>query len=175
MKLLLKIYNIVLNVLIVIVFIFLCFALYNYVQINVLKNRYTNYLGYTFFEIQTGSMEPTINIDDYVFVKITDDIDKDDIISYYSDSSIVTHRVIDIDDNMIYTKGDNNNAVDKPIEKESVIGKVIYIGKDYGKYMNIITEPRVFISFFITVILFNIALSSDKKEVRSHDKKEIQE
>ena len=75
MKVLKKIGNILLNLLIGIVVILLVLAFYNYIQINVLKNKYANYFGYTFFEIQTGSMEPLTQVDDYVFVKITDNID----------------------------------------------------------------------------------------------------
>lgn len=175
MKVLKKIGNILLNLLIGIVVILLVLAFYNYIQINVLKNKYTNYFGYTFFEIQTGSMEPLIQVDDYVFVKITDNIDVDDIVSYYTDNSVVTHRVVKIEDCLIYTKGDNNNAIDEPVNKNQVIGKVTYIGADYGKYMNIVTEPRVFISFFVTVFLFNIALSIGKKEVKKNEIEKIQE
>ncbi len=74
---------------------------------------------------------------------------------------------------MIITKGDANNTEDAAITEEQVIGKVVFVGKEYGKYVKVITEPVVLISFFVTIILFNIALSSDKKERGAEDEKEI--
>ena len=166
-----KINNVFINALIVIVFLLLVLAIYNYIQIKVLNNNYTNFLGYTFFEVQTGSMEPKINIDDYVFIKITKNVKKNDIITYFDGDELITHRLIDITGEVLYTKGDNNSGLDEPIEKENVIGKVVFIGENYGKYMDIITEPRVFISVIITIILFNIALfGSKRKEVKCDEK-----
>lgn len=167
-----KIFNCILNILIGLVFICLVFATYNFINLNILGNNYTNYFGYTYFEILTGSMKDAINVDDYVFVKITKDVKKDDVISFVVGGDVITHRVIEDDDEII-TKGDANNTVDEPITEEQVIGKVIYVGKEYGKYFKVITEPIVLISFFITIILFNIALASDKKERSAEDEKEI--
>ncbi len=165
MKTLNKISNILINLLIFVVSICLLLVIYNFFQINILKKSYTNYFGYTYFEILTGSMKEEIDIDDYVFVKITNDIKEGDIISFYYDSSVVTHRVIKMDEELIITKGDANNVNDAPIKKEDIIGKVVFIGRNYGKYIKVITEPIVFIPFFITIVLFNLAFSGKGKDI----------
>lgn len=175
MKILNKISNLIINVMIFIVFVLLIFAIYNFIQLNVLKNRYVNYFGYTYFEIQTGSMESVISKDDYVFVKITKDVKENDIISFFAENDIVTHRVVYIDSESVVTKGDANNAKDKSIGKNNVIGKVVYIGHKYGKYVKFIKEPAVFITFFITIILFNIALSDSSGERSKDDEKKVSE
>lgn len=175
MKVLSKISNFIINLLIFIVSICLLFAFYNYIQLTVLKNQYAPYFGYTYFEIQTGSMEKEIHVDDYVFVKITKDVEVEDIISYFDGANVVTHRVVEINEDEIITKGDNNNANDAPIHREDVIGKVVSIGKGYGKYVAVFTDFKVVVSFFLTVILFNIALTDNKKEGSCDDKKEVQE
>ena len=147
------------NVFIVILSIFLLLAIYNLINIKVLKKDYTNLIGYTYFDILTGSMVDTINVDDYVFVKITKDVKKNDVISFRADDVIVTHRIIDINDKEIITKGDANNTIDNPITKSDVIGKVIYIGHGYGLLSKTIMSPMVLISLIMTVVLFCVYFS----------------
>ena len=147
------------NVFIVILSIFLLLAIYNLINIKVLKKDYTNLFGYTYFDILTGSMVDTINVDDYVFVKITKDVKKNDIISFRADDVVVTHRIIDINDKEIITKGDANNTIDNPITKSDVIGKVIYIGHGYGLLSKTIMSPMVLISLIVTVVLFCVYFS----------------
>ena len=147
------------NVFIVILSIFLLLAIYNLINIKVLKKDYTNLIGYTYFDILTGSMVDTINVDDYVFVKITKDVKKNDVISFRADDVIVTHRIIDINDKEIITKGDANNTIDNPITKSDVIGKVIYIGHGYGLLSKTIMSPIVLISLIVTVVLFCVYFS----------------
>ncbi len=163
-KVLSKIANYMLNILICLVFVGLVFASYSFIQLKILNKKYVNYFGYTYFEILTGSMEDEINIDDYVFVKITKDVKENDIISFYASDEVITHRIIKISDDEIITKGDANNAEDKPITNDDVIGKVVYVGSEYGKFIKVITEPIVLVSFFSTVVLFYLAFSLDDGE-----------
>ena len=64
------------NVLLGIVIIAIFFALYSFIQLVILEKDYVNYFGYTLFEVQSGSMSPTINVDDMLLVKLTTDIKK---------------------------------------------------------------------------------------------------
>lgn len=172
MKVLGRIGNIIMNILIFIVFICLIFVVYSTIQLKVLNKEYTDYFGYTYFEILTGSMKEEIDVNDYVFVKITKDVKKDDIISFYSDDKVVTHRVIEINDKEVITQGDANNVADLPITKKDIIGKVVFIGHSYGKYVKVATEPIVFIPFFITIFLFNLALSKSEGDENKNEKNE---
>ncbi len=168
-----KIFQIILNTLLVIIGLLLLVALYNLYNIRIQKKDYTNYFGYTTFNITSGSMEPTIYIDDYVFVKLNNkNIKKGDIITFKKNNTIITHRIVSIDKNTIITKGDNNNVEDEPIKRKDVIGKVIHIGHEYGIYLKIIKTPQVFITFFISIILMDIALGEDKEVSKIEKKKE---
>lgn len=171
-KFLNKLFNVILNLLIIVVIFCLGIAAYTFIQVKVLNKDYANYFGYTYFHTISGSMEDSINVDDYVIVKITKNVGLGDIISFKADKMIVTHRIIEIDDEKIVTKGDANNSVDNPIDKNQVIGKVVYIGRNYGKVLKIISEPIVFISFFATIVLFNLVFYDEKKE-RSEKDEEI--
>lgn len=172
MKILSKIVNMIINILIFVVFICLIFVIYSTIQLKVLNKSYVNYFGYTYFEILTGSMRDEININDYVFVKITEDVKENDIISFYSDNDVITHRLMEINDDELITKGDANNTEDLPISKNDVIGKVVYIGHDYGKIVKVVTEPIVFIPFFVALFLFNVALSKSEGDEEKNEKKE---
>ena len=147
--------KIISNIVIVILSIVLLLAIYNLINIRILKKDYTNLFGYTYFDIITGSMVDTINIDDYVFVKITKDVKKDDIISFKYDGVIVTHRIIEINDKEIITKGDANNTIDNPITKDDVIGKVIHV----GLVSKTIMSPMILVSLIVTIVLFGIYFS----------------
>lgn len=165
--------HILLNVMICIISIFLLFAIYNLVQMKVFKKDYVEYFGYTFFEVKTGSMEDTLLVNDYVFVKLNEDFEENDIITFRNDEgSIVTHRIVKLYGDSIVTKGDNNNSEDNPINRDDVIGKVIYVGKEYGTYYRVITEPTVIVIFVILLVLISIFTESDKKEVINDEEKE---
>ena len=151
--------KIISNIVIVILSIVLLLAIYNLINIRIIKKDYTNLFGYTYFDIITGSMVDTINIDDYVFVKITKDVKENDIISFKYDGDIVTHRIIEINDKEIITKGDANNTIDNPITKDDVIGKVIHVGRGFGLVSKTIMSPMVLVSLIVTIVLFGIYFS----------------
>ena len=115
-------------------------------------------------------MEDTLYVDDYVVVKLTQDVKVDDIVTFKNNDEIITHRIIEIDDQKIITKGDANPGEDEPITYTDLVGKVVFTLKEFGIYYKVITTPIVYISFFITLILFSILLE-DKKEVK-YDEKE---
>lgn len=95
------------------------------------KDKTPNFMGYKNFIILTGSMEPTLNPGDIIFVKETTNINEQDIISFKVENAIVTHRVVEIekrnDKNLYITKGDANSGNDTElISIESVEGKYAF-------------------------------------------------
>ncbi len=161
--------NIILDLLILILVIGIGIALYGFIQVKVLNKTYSNYFGYTYFQILTGSMEETIKVDDIVFVRVTREAKKNDIISYEKEKEIITHRIIEVNDEGYITKGDNNNTDDGLIKKEQVIGKVVYIGKGYGKVKKFVTEPIVLIPFIAVIAFFSWYMAIVKKERSMED------
>ena len=170
MKLLEKIVEIVFNIIIVLMFFLVIIVSYNFIQINILKKQYSNFLGYTVFEVTTGSMSGTIEINDVILVKITQDVKKDDIITFQKKGEIITHRIIAENNDLLVTKGDANTGNDTPIQKKDVIGKVTKIFPRFGIWVKVLSDTKVIGSIIITVILFGFAISS-KKEEKQEDKK----
>lgn len=170
-----KITSIILNILLTLVILMLILAMYNYFQTQVLKKDYTNFFGYTVFKVASGSMSPTINVGDIIIAEIKKD-DKEykpeDIVVFKQDNYIITHRIIDIDEENIITKGDANNAEDNSITKENIIGKVVKIIPNVEVWKKVLTSPEVMISGITTIILLGIAFAYDgnKKVDKKEDK-----
>lgn len=138
-----KIIGTILNILISIVMIIMLFGIYYIVQIKFQNKEYANMFGYTFFEVATGSMSPTIEIGDIVIVKVTKDISQNDIIVYKDGKDFITHRLINIKRNELITKGDANNSEDKSITLEQVLGQVIYTIPKVGIWRKILLTPQI--------------------------------
>ncbi len=119
---------------------------------RVFKNFYP--FGIKTAVVLTGSMEPTLDINDFVIIKKTNNIEIGDIVSYQDETvkMEVLHRVVNIEGDKITTKGDANNTEDKPFDKSKITG--VYIGKIkyLGDIISFITKPIVF-SVIITIVL----------------------
>lgn len=160
------------DVLLVVVIIAVFFAVYSLVQLTVFDKDYVNYFGYTVFEVESGSMSPAINIDDMILVKLDADIKKNDIITYIQGQDFITHRVVEVLDDKLITKGDFNNSEDKIVAKEMVLGKIVKVFPKFGVWRDIILSPKVIALIFATLILFSFGCAyTDKKGSMSLEKK----
>ena len=149
--------------------------LYCYYQVDVQKKQYVNIFGYSFFEVITGSMSPTIEVQDLVLVKIgQEDINVDDIITYIKDDAVITHRVITIDGDTFVCKGDNNNTTDSAIKRDIIIGKVVKIIPGVGTFKETLFTPSVLMPFLVTFVLFGIYFNFHDKDKKEEKKNEVQ-
>lgn len=169
-----KLSGLLLNFLIIVIVFFLIISLYMFFQTSIMHKKHSNVLGYTVFEVKTGSMSGSIEIGDLVVVKILNENEKNslkenDIISFNDENYIVTHRIEEIGKEII-TKGDANNASDKPINKEKIIGKVIKVIPKIGIYKKVLLDKKVFLLICLTISLFVISFSIDESK---DDKKNI--
>ncbi len=163
--------NIILSILVIAILV----VLYCYYQVDINKEKYVNIFGYTFFEVISGSMSPTIEVQDLVIVKIgNEDLNVDDIITYIKDDSIITHRVISLEGDTFVCKGDNNNTFDKSIKRDIIIGKVVKIIPGVGTFKETILTPKVLVSFLVTFVLFGIYFNFHDKEKKEIKKDEVE-
>lgn len=165
----------------IILFIILAIALimtYNHIQINIKGNTYTTMLGYSAFEVATGSMSNTIEIGDVILVKLiepNEPVSENEIVVFTQDTKLVTHRIIKINGDKIITKGDANNTQDDPISRGQIIGKVVKIIPDVKMWKEIILTPKVLIPTSISILLLWIFFSYDKEKDVKKTKKVIEE
>ena len=162
MKKLKKIATIIVQIITVILFLFLLLIIYGKLQMIFTKKNYSSYFGYTVFQIASASMEPELYVDDVILVKLNADFEVNDIISFHDEDAIVTHRVIAINGESIIVQGDNNNTVDAPVKADEVIGKVVKVYPELKIWQDIFTDPKILIVMFVTLILFDLALTNKK-------------
>lgn len=100
-------------------------------SICVIKNRQVlcEKLPVRLLIVKSNSMYPTLQKGDFILIKRNNDYKKGDIITYdYESNYLVTHRIIEKNNNFFITKGDNNNSEDdKFIQLDNIKGKVIFI------------------------------------------------
>ena len=175
-----KIVKKVLTILItIILLLLLTFNIYSFISINVLNKDLVTIGGYSFLEVVSGSMEPTIEIGDIVIIDTKDkDILEGDIITFKDTSgSLVTHRVVSYTDDKMITKGDFNNSNDEEISRDNIVGKYKFKIHHLGLVIKSLQSPMTFVMIFIIGILICFLVSTDKngEPILDEDEKEFQE
>lgn len=125
-------------------------------------------LGFSVFQVQSGSMEPEIPIGGIVIVhkQKPSSLKVGDIISFYSNDMTIsgeinTHRIVEIKDSdsgekIFRTKGDANDAVDTAAVFEvDIIGKVILnVGTVGGSVLGVLRNPKIIFIFIVLPLIF---------------------
>ena len=172
-----KIFKALTNILFVLTTLIILFIFYAFVSTKIQGAKYMNFMGYTMFEVVSGSMGETIKINDLVIVDTHyKNYQKNDIISYESNNEIITHRIIEINGNNIVAKGDANNTEDTAITKNMIIGKVVKIIPNFGLYKMTLLTPKVLISIIVTVFLFSLyfeIVDYNNKKVKKNEEEKV--
>ena len=122
-------------------------------------------LGYRPVLVLTGSMEPYMMTNGIALTKEVDSLDAiavGDVVTYHvlNDSGkklLITHRIIAIDDGLIYTKGDNNNVDDGfPLTIDNIEAKVVGVfnGTAWLAAKWQTTAGKVMLICFLAAIIF---------------------
>ena len=151
MKRISKVFKIVLRVLAGIVGVILLLSLDAWMQVNLFRKDYASLFGYSIFNVVTGSMSGTIEINDYVVVKNTQDVKIGDIVTFMSEGELITHRLVIANGDTFVTRGDANTADDFSISRGDIVGKVVLVIPKAGIWKNVISEPKVLVAIFITL------------------------
>lgn len=111
--------------------------------------------------VLSGSMEPKIHTGSIVFIKPAKEYKIDDIITFNEagKKTPITHRIVEmraLEGNVFYkTKGDANNASDaEEINKNQIIGKVLFDLPYLGYAVDAIRKPIGFMTIIVIMALF---------------------
>ncbi len=120
--------------------------------------------GCEIYHVISGSMEPTIPTGSVVYVKEIEasDLQKDDVIAYYSsdeNGAIITHRIVQnrVVSGEFITKGDANEKEDlTPVTYDRLIGKVVLSIPFLGRVLTMIsgTSGKIFVACLIVLASF---------------------
>ncbi len=127
--------------------------------------------GYGAAVVLSGSMEPTYSVDDLIIVKEQADYVLDDIVVYQDGGILVVHRIVDIDEEQVITKGDANNTTDEPIEVSVIKGKVLFAVPSVGPLVEFLKSP---IGTIIVVALAILLVEIPRRREQKQDDEERQ-
>ncbi|BFQ95327.1 signal peptidase I [Enterococcus cecorum] len=149
--------RIVMNAILTIVVIFVCsLAALNFFSAPDRPGLF-GYKGYT---VISGSMKPTLEVGDYIVIKEIpfEKVQKGDIISFYQEHTLVTHRVIERNRDYLQTRGDQNNVNDLiAVTKANYLGKYQFRIKQLGRFLLWMQDPLVY-SLIMAAIALRIAV-----------------
>lgn len=152
-----KIWNIVSTVLVIVVVLCAVFLMG------------TRLLGFRVFNVISGSMAPTYNVGDLIYVKevAPEAVKAGDPITFVLNEDLVvaTHRVIDIDSSkeLFYTKGDANDTADAaPVHFNNLIGVPIFSIPKLGYISDYIQNPPgTYVTVAIVAVLVILVFLPD--------------
>ena len=160
-----KLKNIIFGMLLFLWGIFLCFSVYLASTKKYDSDEPFMPLGYGIAVVLSGSMEPELSIGDLIIIKKTDDLNLNQVVVYQDDSKLVVHRIVEIKENEVVTKGDANNIVDNTISKTDIRGEVILAIPYLGSFLKFINTPfgTVFLLIISCTIVWRIDYIKRKK------------
>lgn len=131
------------------------------------RDPHKSIFGYRFYDAMSSSMAPALGHGDLIIVKVQgpEGVEPGDIITYATDDTgqvTVTHRVTSIgrDDAggyVIQTKGDANNAPDKPITGDRMIGVVAARLPLAGGILQFLRANAPYVLIVVAVVILAIS------------------
>lgn len=146
----------------------LFYNLYAYTCIHIFKKQYVSIFGYIMLEVESGSMEPTINVGDVIIVNTKDkNVQTGEIITFKDELGIfVTHRISKIANEGIITKGDANNTEDSGyLSSKQIVGTYVFKISRLGSIIKFFKKPIVFFCILFIGIVICILTSFNPKDV----------
>jgi signal peptidase len=126
--------DICINLLIVLLVVVIGFSIYGNIKTNGKDFKAPSVGPYMWMSVLSNSMKPTFSTGDLVVAKKVDvkNVKVGDIITFRWNTSLATHRIAEVikdkdGSTSFKTKGDNNNAVDVEVLKQSyVVGEYVF-------------------------------------------------
>lgn len=137
--------------------------------------------GYSFYYVLTESMEPEIEAGDMILGENVDpsDLQVGDVITYLGETGevrdkIITHKIVEIDGDIITTKGVANHIPDPPIHSSQIISRYVATIPLAGDIFSAINSKLGFIFLIATPLALLIVnevsniVKAVKKEKEEH-------
>lgn len=148
-------------ILLVALSIFAGISLFIFNSKTLLHNDYPTVGGYGVSVVVSGSMEPTLNVNDLIIFQEQEEYEVDDIVIYAEKKSSVVHRLIEFkDEDKCLTQGDANNTPDKEIFINQIKGKVICNIPFVGFFINDVSK---YVFLFVIIGLLSLSFIAEAK------------
>lgn len=136
----------------VVLFVILIF----FILLNILSMNNKSLFGFRIYRVISGSMQPALQIGDVIIIKKANYYAEKDIITYDNGLTTITHRIKSINGDEIITEGDANDAPDKPITKDRILGKYFFRISTFSVFSIMLTGKTIYL--IMVLVLFAILL-----------------
>ncbi len=152
--------------------IFIFFVLYYSFTKFIFKDNIPNFLGYSFIIAVSNSMEPAINSGDLLIVNKKENYVVGDIVAFINDNNqILTHRIIEIDNNNYITKGDNAESLDsKVLSLDKIVGSVNYVACGVGDVLLFLKSGSGIVLILCIVLCISYFKKKSQKMNKNNEK-----
>ena len=128
----------------------------------IFKDALPKVFGFAPLAVASGSMQPAIDVGDLIIIREQKDYEVNDIVTYTTGRSIVTHRIVQMDGSNAVVKGDANNVADGSVPVSSIEGKMVLRIPRIGDAMFLARTPIGMLVVIAGVILLGRAVLTVK-------------
>lgn len=115
--------------------------------------------------ILSGSMEPTLRVNDLVVIRQEDTYEAGDIVVFQSGTDRIIHRILSIEGETVLTRGDANPVADSPIHISQVKGKLVLRLPGVGAAARVLKTPGGIIAVLaLAVILLEWSYRRERQQ-----------
>lgn len=132
------------------------------------KSKIPSVFGYSMLIVASPSMTGAIEAGDAIIIKKSDSYAVGDVITYFpeDESFSVTHRIVRMEGDKFYTKGDANQSEDSdPVLIEQIVGKVAVKLDKVGYFIEWLKSPVgiIFAATFIVLLILIIVIEDKRR------------
>lgn len=132
------------------------------------KSKIPSVFGYSVLIVASPSMTGAIEEGDAIIIKKSDSYAVGDVITYFpaDENFSVTHRIVKMEGDKFYTKGDANQSEDPdPVLIEQIAGKVAVKLDKVGYFIEWLKSPvgMIFAAAFIVVLILIIVIEDKRR------------
>lgn len=133
------------------------------------------FVGGQTLSVLSGSMEPGIPVGSLIVITDVNanELEVDDVITFkVSDSTLVTHRIVEIDEEqqLYTTKGDANETNDgNQISHNNIVGKLVFSVPLLG-YLSIYMQTPLGIAFLCGIVIVLLLLNYLPEILKKNEK-----
>ena len=132
------------------------------------KSKIPSVFGYSVLIVASPSMTGAIEAGDAIIIKKSDSYAVVDVITYFpaDENFSVTHRIVRMEGDKFYTKGDANQSEDPdPVLIEQIAGKVAVKLDKVGYFIEWLKSPVgiIFAATFIVLLILIIVIEDKRR------------
>lgn len=132
------------------------------------KSKIPSVFGYSVLIVASPSMTGAIEEGDAIIIKKSDSYAVGDVITYFpaDENFSVTHRIVRMEGDKFYTKGDANQSEDPdPVLIEQIAGKVAVKLDKVGYFIEWLKSPIgiIFAATFIVLLILIIVIEDKRR------------